>query len=73
MFFVYNGIYVGMEWIVTKRTTVFTSISSKLHPLVVSMLVVVVSLPVVHWFTTDYIHGKMLHYGQTGFPTFILR
>jgi hypothetical protein len=66
-FFAWNGMlmileYIFMEWSAAAR------FESSAPPLVKSMLVVLMALPVSHWFTDEYVRSGLFAHYAVGFP-----
>jgi len=72
LFFIWNGFLVALEFMIAKRMPVFHHISEKLPPVVVSTLLIMLNLPVFHWFSHDYHKSGFFHHTQISLPTFIL-
>lgn len=74
VFFGWNGILVMLEYIVVGSSvaTLFTWVPKTVPTPIVGILVVLVALPVAHWYTGDMIAFGCFSHMQQGFPLIIV-
>lgn len=73
MFFLWNGMLIGIEIIVVKRFPLFHYLGKTLPPLLRSFMVLMTALPVGHLFLGDLIIAKFFHHSQIIFPTLLIK
>jgi len=69
-FFAWNGILVVIERLL-KKHPMAKSIGLALPPYVVPFFIVLMALPVAHWFSNPYVRGGYFYDLQVGFPVII--
>ena len=73
MFFLWNGILIGLEFTIAKRFFVSHHLNKTLPSFVVTFLVLMFALPVAHWFFGDILKSKYFHQSMIGLHTFVIR
>ena len=72
LFFTWFGILINVENFIVNRCPKIHNIFRKLPRLFVNASVVMLGLPVAHWFVGDMVAAKYLHHCQLSIPTFVL-
>ena len=70
LFFVWNALLIGFEYAIG-GSAIFQLIRAHLPPTVVSLLVASTALPMVHWFTNDYVRSDFFRDTLIGLPAII--
>jgi len=70
LFFVWNAILIGLEY-AFGGAAMFQLMKRHLPLTVVSLLVTSTALPMVHWFTNDYVRSDFFWDSQIGFPIIV--
>ena len=65
-FFAWNGMLMLLEYLFASRMSAKVKLS--LPPVIKSILVVLMALPVAHWFTDEYIRSGLFSHYSVGFP-----
>lgn len=69
-FFAWNGMLMALEYFVL-NWTMTAKLKLPVPPLVKSMLIISLSLPVSHWFTDEYVRSGIFSHYAIGFPTVV--
>ncbi len=70
LFFIWNAIIIGMEYLIG-GAAIFQMLKRHLPPVIVSILVSSLGLPMGHWFMNDYVRSDYFEDGQLGFPLIV--
>ena len=66
-FFAWNGMLMLLEYILINQTMT-AQMKLSVPPIIKSMLVILMALPVSHWFTDEYIRSGVFSHYAVGFP-----
>ena len=72
MFFLWNGVLIGVQFVLVKKFSIFSRLEKKLSPLIITFLVLMCGLPVGHWFLGDIVKARHLHQSQLILPVFVI-
>jgi len=73
MFFLWNGFVIGIEFIVLNHFPFFHSVGKTLPSILRTFMILMVSLPVAHWFFGDIAKAGFFHDCQIVFPTIVVK
>mmetsp|Transcript_10710 Transcript_10710/g.23235 ORF Transcript_10710/g.23235 Transcript_10710/m.23235 type:complete len:755 (-) Transcript_10710:141-2405(-) len=69
-FFAWNGMLMVLEYLFL-NWTVTSQLKLSAPPIVKTMLVLLMSLPVAHWFTDEYVRSDVFSHFSVGFPIIV--
>lgn len=73
LFFVWNGMIMGMEVVALRHFTFFQRLGKVLPPLLRTMMIIMLSLPVGHWLFGDTVVSGFFAHSQMGLPMIVLK